>query len=108
MKIKQSVDDWLNQVDYKLMEKEYVPTPFSLTFMNFIKLVNGAEGESNKTPVFHLKMLDKLATKEQYVVNLCFRGASKTTLFMEYLSLYYSQSAASLSFSSRSFARRSE
>ena len=48
MKIKQSVDDWLNQVDYKLMEKEYVPTPFSLTFMNFIKLVNGAEGESTR------------------------------------------------------------
>lgn len=88
MKKKQSVDDWLNEVDYKMMEKEYVPTPFSLTFMNFIKLVNGVEGEANKTPVFHLKMLDKLAGKEQYIVNLCFRGASKTTVFMEYLSLY--------------------
>lgn len=88
MKKKQSVDAWLNEVDYKLMEKEYIPTPFSLTFMNFIKLVNGVEGESNKTPVFHLKMLDKLASKEQYIVNLVFRGAAKTTLFMEYLSLY--------------------
>ncbi len=88
MKKKQSVDAWLNEVDYKLMEKEYMPTPFSLTFMNFIKLVNGVEGESNKTPVFHLKMLDKLASKEQYIVNLVFRGAAKTTLFMEYLSLY--------------------
>ena len=88
MKKKQSVDAWLNEVDYKLMEKEYIPSPFALTFMNFIKLVNGTEGESNKPPVFHLKMLDKLATKEQYIVNLVFRGAAKTTLFMEYLSLY--------------------
>ena len=88
MRKKQSVDAWLNEVEYSLMEKEYVPTPFSLTFMNFIKLVNGEEGESNKTPVFHLKMLDKLATREQYIVNLVFRGAAKTTLFMEYLSLY--------------------
>ena len=33
----------------------------SLVYMNFIKLVNGAEGESHKTPPVHLKMLDKLA-----------------------------------------------
>jgi len=56
--------------------------------MNFIKLVNGAQGESHKTPPVHLAMLDKLATKTEQIANLCFRGAAKTTLFGEYLILY--------------------
>uniref|UniRef100_A0AAU6VZM7 Terminase n=1 Tax=Pseudomonas phage Arace01 TaxID=3138526 RepID=A0AAU6VZM7_9VIRU len=56
--------------------------------MNFIKLVNGSQGESHKTPPVHLKMLDKMSTKEKYIANLCFRGAAKTTLFMEYLVLF--------------------
>ncbi|MEO5499008.1 MAG: hypothetical protein ABIR46_00745, partial [Candidatus Saccharimonadales bacterium] len=60
----------------------------ALTFMNFIKLVNGAQGESNKTPPVHLKMLDKVTSPSSYIANLCFRGAAKTTLFMEYLSLF--------------------
>lgn len=59
--IKQELDDWLDQVDYRhLNSSDYVPTDFSLNFMNFIKLVNGEEGESNKTPPVHLKMMDKL------------------------------------------------
>ena len=56
--------------------------------MNFIKLVNGAQGESHKTPPVHLAMLDKIAGKSPYIANLCFRGAAKTTLFMEYLVLF--------------------
>jgi len=56
--------------------------------VNFIKLVNGIEGESNKTPPMHLKMLDALVGNKNQVVNLCFRGASKTSLLVEYLSLY--------------------
>lgn len=89
MLIKQDLDAWLNGVDYQhLNSSDYVPSEFALVFMNFIKLVNGAEGESHKTPPVHLKMLDKLITPSQYIANLCFRGAAKTTLFMEYLSMF--------------------
>lgn len=85
--IKRSLDQWLDGVDYnELNDGTYVPTEFSLVFMNFIKLVNGAEGESHKTPPVHLKMLDKLASSTSaQIANLCFRGAAKTTLFFEYL-----------------------
>lgn len=87
--LKQELDEWLDQVDYSVLNSSnYLPTEFAITFANFIKLVNGAEGESNKTPPVHLKMLDKVTTKNQYVANLCFRGAAKTTLFMEYFTLY--------------------
>jgi len=87
--IKQELDEWLNQVDYKdLNSNLYLPSEFALTFMNFIKLVNGSIGESHKTPPVHLKMLDKLAEPSTYIANLVFRGAAKTTLFMEYLTLF--------------------
>jgi predicted phage terminase large subunit-like protein len=56
--------------------------------MNFIKLVNGKQGESNKTPPMHLAMLDKAVSPSQDIVNICFRGAAKTTLFFEYLTLF--------------------
>lgn len=86
---KQSIDDWLNNVDYHYLNNgSYVPSEFSLLFMNFIKLVNGIEGESSKTPVMHLAMLDKAVSSSRDIVNLCFRGAAKTTLFMEYFSLF--------------------
>jgi predicted phage terminase large subunit-like protein len=66
-----------------------MPSEFALSFMNFIKLVNGEQGESHKTPPVHLKMLDKVVeSKSDYIANLCFRGAAKTTLFFEYFSLY--------------------
>lgn len=87
--IKQDLDEWLDQVDYSVLNSpSYMPTEFALTFMNFIKLVNGAQGESHVTPPVHLKMLDKVVAGKSYVANLCFRGASKTTLFMEYFCLY--------------------
>lgn len=86
---KQSLDDWLDQVEYgPLNSSQYMPSEFALTFMNFIKLVNGVEGESNRTPPVHLKMLDKIAEPSSYIANLCFRGSGKTTLFMEYFSLF--------------------
>lgn len=88
-KKKQDLDAWLNEVDYSVLNtSEYVPSEFALTFMNFIKLVNGGQGESHKTPPVHLAMLDKLANGSPYIANLCFRGAAKTTLFMEYLALF--------------------
>ena len=66
----------------------YKPSEFAIKFMNFIKLVNGEQGESHKTPVMHLAMLDKLAGKNRKIANLCARGTAKTTLFFEYLVLY--------------------
>ena len=63
--VKQRLDDWLNQVSYEELNSiHYMPSVFALTFMNFIKLANGAQGESHKTPPVHLKMLDKLALKK--------------------------------------------
>ena len=87
--IKKDLDEWLNEVDYtSLTDGSYVPSQFALIFLNFIKLVNGVEGESNKTPPVHLKMLDKVVGDSDYIVNLCFRGAAKTTLFFEYFILF--------------------
>ena len=87
--IKQTLDEWLDGVSYKEINSEsFSPSVYALTFMNFIKLVNGAEGESHKTPPVHLKMLDKVVSHQQYIANLCFRGAAKTTLFGEYFFLF--------------------
>lgn len=83
--VKQEIDEWLDQVSYgHLNSGDYVPSEFALVFMNFIKLVNGTEGESHKTPPVHLAMLDKVVGPSSYIANLCFRGAAKTTLFGEY------------------------
>ena len=87
--IKKELDEWLNEVDYQdLNDGTYVPSEFALIFMNFIKLCNGTVGESNKTPPVHLKMLDKIVGEKDYIANLCFRGAAKTTLFFEYFVLF--------------------
>ena len=87
---KKTVDDYLNEVDFTSLNDSglYLPSKFSLKFMNFIKLVNGDKGEDHKTPLMHLSMLDKLASREKMIANLCARGTAKTTLFMEYLTLY--------------------
>ena len=84
-----TVDDYLNEVDFDWLNNGgYVPTKFALQFMNFIKLCNDGRGEDNKTPTMHLAMLDKLPTKKKKITNLCARGTAKTTLMMEYLTLY--------------------
>lgn len=86
---KKDVDDWLNDVDYNFLnDGGYVPSEFALNFTNFIKLVNGEKGESNLTPVVHLRMLDELAGAKRRLANLCHRGLGKTTLMFEYLVLY--------------------
>src|SRR5690606_41595786 len=88
-KKKKELDELLDEVDYSFLNSpNYVPSDFALAFVTFAKLVNGEEGESHQTPPFHLAMLDKLVNGQPYVANLCFRGAGKSTLFMEYLSLY--------------------
>ena len=85
--IKKSVEDWLNAVDYG-KDLTYIPSQFALEFINFIKLVNGAEGEENLSPVLHYRMLDQIQGKNQDIINMIHRGAAKTTLLGEYLFLY--------------------
>lgn len=81
------VEEYLNATDYKL-DLNYIPSIFALEFVNFIKLVNGIDGEENKTPLVHYKMLDTLTHRGARVLNLCHRGIAKTTLMGEYLFLY--------------------
>ena len=86
---KKTIDEWLEEVDFGyLNSSKYVPSEFALQFVNFIKLVNGEQGESNKSPPMHYKMLDSVVSDANYIANLCFRGASKTSLLVEYLALY--------------------
>lgn len=87
--LKKSVDEWLDEVDYGYLNSgSYNPNIFALKFMNFIKLVNGDEGEQHQTPVVHLAMLDHVGSTKENIVNLCARGLAKTTLFFEYLVPY--------------------
>lgn len=81
------VEDYLNKTDYTIAP-DYVPSDFALEFVTFIKLVNGAEGEENKTPLVHYYMLDTLTERGRHVLNLCHRGVAKTTVMGEYLFLY--------------------
>jgi hypothetical protein len=81
----QKVSDLLNNVDYSF--PGYIPSDNAIDFANFIKLVNDG-GEENETPLFHLKMMDDVFTKERKNAIMVHRGAGKTTLFSEYLVLY--------------------
>lgn len=81
------VEDYLNYTDYSV-DPSYVPSEFALEFVTFIKLVNGSQGEENKTPLVHYKMLDTLTEGGNRVINLCHRGAAKTTVMAEYFFLY--------------------
>ena len=82
-----SVEKLVSSVNYAI-DNSYVPTAYSLDFINFIKLVNGGTGEENKTPVLHYKMLDQMFSNAPYLANMVHRGAAKTTLLGEYLFLY--------------------
>lgn len=82
------VEDLLDNVDYGDTEG-YEPSQFAIEFIEFIKMVNGTEGESHKSPVVHYKMLDNLIVNNgKDVINMCHRGMAKTTLLGEYLFLY--------------------
>lgn len=85
---KQTVDAWLDQVNYENINGSFVPSAFALQYVNFIKLVNGGVGDSHPSPPVHMAMLDKLPGKKTRLANLCSRGLAKTTLFCEYLVLY--------------------
>ena len=81
------VEDYLNATAYG-DEADYVPSEFALEFVNFIKLVNGAQGEEHHTPVVHYRMLDTITKGGTQIINLCHRGIAKTTVMGEYLFLY--------------------
>jgi predicted phage terminase large subunit-like protein len=81
------VEDYLNATSYAV-DSSYVPSDFALEFVTFIKLVNGQQGEEHKTPLVHYHMLDTLTEGGNRVINLCHRGAAKTTVMAEYLFLY--------------------
>jgi len=84
--IKKTVSDYLNSIDYRF--NGYIPKDSSLDFISFIKLVNGGEGEENKTPVVHYKLLDSLFTSRKRLAIMSHRGFSKTTIIAEYLFMY--------------------
>lgn len=82
-----TIDSYLADIQYG-NDADYIPSDFALEFVNFIKLVNGGQGEENLTPVLHYKMLDEVRGKRQNIANMLFRGSAKTTLLGEYLFLY--------------------
>lgn len=82
-----TVEEFLNDVVYSHAQS-YCPSSFALEFVTFIKLVNGTQGESHKTPVVHFHMLDTMDMGKRRIANLCHRGIAKTTLMGEYLFLY--------------------
>lgn len=87
LKSAMTVEDYLNQISYEV-PAGYTPSPFALEFVLFIKLVNGVEGEENKTPLVHYYMLDTISDGGRRIINLCHRGIAKTTVMGEYLFLY--------------------
>jgi len=87
MQAQKTVEEWLADVSYD-NDPNYIPSDFAFEFVNFIKLVNGEQGEEHLTPVVHYKMLDQVQGMRQNVANMCSRGLSKTTVLAEYLFLY--------------------
>lgn len=83
MPIPKKVVEYLNQVRYGT-DASYVPSTFALEMLNLIKLIDGGMTE-NVTPTIHLKILDSFVNDTGMdVINLCHRGAAKTTL-LEYV-----------------------
>jgi len=70
-----SVEDYLNNVSYD--HTGYVPKDASLSFMNFIKLVNGSNNNLDKSPVTHYKLMDNVFSKKSRLAILCHRGFAK-------------------------------
>lgn len=81
-----SLEQLVNETDYVKLENSYVPSTFALSFINFIKLVNGGN-EENKSPIFHLDMLDTVENNNNVLI-VSFRGSAKTSMMAEYYILY--------------------
>jgi len=85
--VKKDLESRLNEVDYSYLLTDYVPSQFALEFINFIKLVNGAEGEEHTSPIIHYVMIDQLLAARQNLF-VSFRGSAKTAALHEYMFLY--------------------
>ena len=77
-----TVDSWLADVDYN-DDPTYQPSRFALEFVLFIKMVNGGQGEENKSPVLHYKMLDQVVSGDTRISTMIHRGAAKTPIMGE-------------------------
>lgn len=82
-----TVDQFLDEMDYDKLRREYEPTEFGFRFIQFIAMVNGSEPEVNRLPTFHYCLADDFGSNIADIMNLCFRGSAKTTM-LEYLVLY--------------------
>ena len=82
-----TVQDFLSEVSYESL-KTYKPTQFAVEYINFIKLVNGSEGEENTTPIMHYKMADSLVSEHTQIATMVFRGGAKSTIMGQYLFFY--------------------
>lgn len=78
------VVDYLRAVKYGDIDN-YIPLPFAVQLINFIKLVEGGKPE-HKSPPVHLKFADTI-NEDGYAVNMCHRGFAKTTV-KEYIMWY--------------------
>ncbi len=71
-----TLEGLLNEVDYSYFNDQYIPSVEALQFITFIKLVNGEQGEENKSPIIHMDMIDGAnATDNNLYVS--FRGSAK-------------------------------
>lgn len=70
------LEERLNHVDYEALQTTYRPSQFAFEFINFIKLVNGGNGEENKSPLIHYDMLDQVTAARQNLF-VSFRGSAK-------------------------------
>lgn len=82
-----NLEDYVREADYDWLNFHYVPTREAVEYINFIKMVNGAEGEEHKSPVMHMKMIDDLIHHNN-CLDIVFRGGAKTTVMHEYAFLY--------------------
>ncbi len=82
-----TLEKLIEDVDYAFLNEEYKPSEEAIIFINFIKLVNGSEGEENKSPVIHLDMIDK-ANQNDDCLFVAHRGSAKTTALHEYAYLF--------------------
>lgn len=82
-----TLEKLLREVDYVKMGQNYIPSTFAIKFINFVKMVNGEEGEENISPLFHYDILDTVH-KEKNVLVVAFRGSAKTSIIAEYMIPY--------------------
>ena len=81
-----TLETLLKEVDFVFLQDNYIPSSAAIKIINFIKLVNGEDGEENKTPVMHYAIVDAIL-RNNYNLIVAFRGSAKTTL-IEYIILY--------------------